>query len=170
MFFQSITNFNCTGIILHDPIILLTISVHPSRSMNKLLLKTKILMFLLPFFRLTVTGWTASVYSQFPAVFTAKRVVFHKDLKKKNPANTCVYWISSAPRVGLEPTTTRLTAVRSTDWAIEEYSVFLHFFFGVRPCQCSTDWAIEDHSLPCTFKTTHQHKPFHELKVKPSTY
>ena len=26
-----------------------------------------------------------------------------------------------APRVGLEPTTSRLTAVRSTDWANEEY-------------------------------------------------
>ena len=23
-------------------------------------------------------------------------------------------------------------------WAIEDYSVFLHFFFGVRPCRCST--------------------------------
>lgn len=32
-----------------------------------------------------------------------------------------IYW-SLAPRVGLEPTTTRLTAARSTDWAIEEYS------------------------------------------------
>ena len=27
------------------------------------------------------------------------------------------------PRVGLEPTTTRLTAERSTDWAIEEYMI-----------------------------------------------
>ena len=36
--------------------------------------------------------------------------------------------IHVAPPVGLEPTTTRLTAARSTDWAKEEYEVlgFIH--------------------------------------------
>ena len=66
-------------------------------------------------FRFTIIGWIASVY---------KKIRFPQNLGKKKPANTDVYRLSSTPRVGLEPTTTRLTAARSTDWAIEEYSVF----------------------------------------------
>ena len=42
---------------------------------------------------------------------------------KKNPVNDFVYRIFFvAPRVGLEPTTARLTAACSTDWAIEDYN------------------------------------------------
>ena len=42
---------------------------------------------------------------------------------KKNPVNEIVYRIFFvAPRVGLEPTTARLTAACSTDWAIEDYN------------------------------------------------
>ena len=42
---------------------------------------------------------------------------------KKNPINEIVYRIFFvAPRVGLEPTTARLTAACSTDWAIEDYN------------------------------------------------
>ena len=41
---------------------------------------------------------------------------------KKNPVNEIVYRIFFvAPRVGLEPTTARLTAACSTDWAKEAY-------------------------------------------------
>ena len=43
--------------------------------------------------------------------------------KKKSRKRLCLPDFST-PRVGLEPTTTRLTAERSTDWAIEDYSVF----------------------------------------------
>ena len=54
-----------------------------------------------------------------------KLFVFHKNSEKKKPANTNVYRLfhsyTVTPRVGLEPTTTRLTAARSTDWAIEDY-------------------------------------------------
>ena len=42
---------------------------------------------------------------------------------KKNPVNEIVYRIFFvAPRVGLEPTTARLTAACSTNWAKEEYA------------------------------------------------
>ena len=44
------------------------------------------------------------------------------EIYTKKPANTNVYRLFQTPRVGLEPTTTRLTAARSTDWAIEDYS------------------------------------------------
>ena len=39
---------------------------------------------------------------------------------KKNPQTYCLR-VFVAPPVGLEPTTTRLTAECSTDWAKEEY-------------------------------------------------
>ena len=42
---------------------------------------------------------------------------------KKKPVNEIVYrFFFVAPRVGLEPTTARLTAACSTDWAIEDYN------------------------------------------------
>ena len=48
--------------------------------------------------------------------------IWQKD-QKKNPVNEIVYRIFFvAPRVGLEPTTARLTAACSTDWAIEDYN------------------------------------------------
>lgn len=85
------------------------ISVHPGRSF------ALFLMFIIYCFRLTIIGWIASVYSQLVAIFNTKRFFSHKILERKKPANTDVYRLSSTPRVGLEPTTTRLTAERSTD-------------------------------------------------------
>ena len=66
-----------------------------------------------------------------------------------------------APPVGLEPTTLRLTAACSTDWAKEEYSIFKKFAFWIclsypnsiiwfpvcyRTVR-STDWAKEEYLI-----------------------
>ena len=43
-------------------------------------------------------------------------------------------WVSRTPRVGLEPTTARLTAACSTDWAIEDYYTMRYpLFQGIYP-------------------------------------
>ena len=65
---------------------------------------------------------------------------------KKPCKRRCLQGFSSSPSWAR----TNNPAVNSRvlyHWAIEDYSVFLHIFFGVRPCRCSTDWAIEDYSL-----------------------
>ena len=43
--------------------------------------------------------------------------------KRKRPHITYVTWGFQTPPVGLEPTTLRLTAECSTDWAKEEYLI-----------------------------------------------
>ena len=54
---------------------------------------------------------------------------------------------SFAPQVGLEPTTLRLTAECSTDWAIEDYlyNKVMNLRRTRELAECSTDWAIEDY-------------------------
>ena len=52
------------------------------------------------------------------------------------------------PQVGLEPTTLRLTAECSTDWAIEDYLCQIDKPRRTKElAECSTDWAIEDYFL-----------------------
>ena len=63
--------------------------------------------------------------------------------KRKRPHITYVTWGLQTPPVGLEPTTLRLTAECSTDWAKEEYSFFM-----------------------CTFKTTYKESLHHFLPFR----
>ena len=62
----------------------------------------------------TLTGMYSNIYD-----WIWKNMFSEKDNKKI----THKVWLKT-PRVGLEPTTQRLTAVCSTDWAIEEYTTY----------------------------------------------
>lgn len=55
------------------------------------------------------------------APYLSKKLEYTKTCKR--PRSQVFYWTIQfqTPRVGLEPTTARLTAACSTDWAIEEY-------------------------------------------------
>ena len=52
--------------------------------------------------------------------------------QKEHKKRTWFQWnqVLLAPQVGLEPTTLRLTAACSTNWAIEEYQYGINFWMG----------------------------------------
>ena len=61
----------------------------------------------------------------------------------------------SAPPVGLEPTTLRLTAACSTDWAKEEYFVCVkqREYYIIKPASCQGFYPWKTAIFPFFFKT-----------------
>ena len=74
------------------------------------------------------------------------------------------------PRVGLEPTTTRLTAARSTDWAIEDYWRSAPSKLHIKYIYIRSSFKITSRFFPsCFLQTLTSLASFLPL-VKPSTY